>query len=163
MTNCDKFREIVAGSWTCDPRRIHTVCGFSPRRPLADRLGQKPMLVICLAVWVGLLVAAYFVTSQRQFWMLGAVLALVMGGTQSVSRAIMGVMTPPGRTAEFFGFYNFSGKATSFMGTFLYGLIIVTTKSPRLGILSLLVFFLIGWAFVGRINIKKGRRQALEA
>jgi UMF1 family MFS transporter len=126
---------------------------------LADRFGQKPILMGCLAVWVGLVVAAFFVTSKTQFWILGVVLALVLGGTQSVSRAIMGVMTPKEHSAEFFGFFNFSGKATSFLGPFLFGLIGLT-GNPRLAILSLLPLFLLGWAIVGRINVDEGRRQA---
>jgi len=130
---------------------------------LADRLGQKPMLMGCLAIWVGLLVAAYFVANKPQFWVLGAVLAMVMGGTQSVSRAIMGMMTPPERTAEFFGFFNFSGKATSFLGTFLFGLVFKITGDPRLSVTSLLVFFLVGWALVAWVDVDKGRRQAMEA
>ncbi len=130
---------------------------------LADWIGQKPTLVGCLAVWIGLIIAAYHITSKPQFWVLGVVLAFVMGGTQSISRAIMGLMTPVSRSAEFFGFFNFSGKATSFLGTFLFGLIIAQTGDPRLAILSLLVFFLIGWGIVASINIQKGRREALES
>lgn len=129
---------------------------------LADRvLGQKPTLMICLAVWVGLLIAAFFVQTKGQFWALGAVLALVMGGTQSVSRAIMGLMTPKAHTAEFFGFFNLSGKATGFLGTFLFGLIQWRTGSPRLAIVSLLIFFLLGWIITARVNVERGRRQAM--
>ncbi len=130
---------------------------------LADRIGEKPTLIGCLTVWVGLVVAAYFVTTKTQFWYLGAVLAVVMGGTQSVSRAIMGQMTPPQHTAEFFGFFNCSGKATSFLGTFLFGLIIVITGNPQKAILSLLVFFLIGFAVVSFVNVQRGREQARRA
>ena len=130
---------------------------------VADRLGQKRTLVICLGVWVCLVVVAYFITTKGQFWALGAALALVLGGTQSVSRAIMGRMTPPERSAEFFGFFNLSGKATSFLGTFLFGLIVGLSGSARVAILSLLVFFVIGIAVVARVNVERGRRQALEA
>lgn len=116
----------------------------------------------CLGVWVVLLAAAYFVHTKWQFWILGGTVALVMGGTQSVSRAIMAMMTPPDRTAEFFGFFNLSGKATSFLGTFLFGGILLATGSARLAIVSILVFFLVGWAIVARINVREGRRQALQ-
>ncbi|MBN1911978.1 MAG: MFS transporter [Pirellulales bacterium] len=128
---------------------------------LADLWGQKSTLMYCLAVWVGLLVAAFLVQNKIQFWVLGGILALVMGGTQSVSRSIMGLMTPPARTAEFFGFFNLSGKATSFLGTFLFGAIFKITGDPRLAILSLLVFFLLGWAIVARINVVRGQEEAL--
>lgn len=129
---------------------------------LADRVGQKATLMGCLAVWVTLVVAAYFVTTKQQFWVLGAVLALVMGGTQSVSRAIMGVMTPAARTAEFFGFFNFSGKATSFLGTFVFGYIIWMGGGVRMAVLSLLAFFLAGWALAARIRVDQGRAEATQ-
>ncbi len=126
----------------------------------SDRFGQKQTLFGCLAVWVMLLVAAFFVAAKWQFWILGAVVAMVMGGTQSVSRAIMGVITPPERSAEFFGFFNFSGKATSFMGPFLFGLIFKLSGNPRFAIISLLVFFLAGWVIASRLNLDEGRRRA---
>ncbi|HLA84619.1 MAG TPA: MFS transporter [Thermoguttaceae bacterium] len=135
---------------------------------LADWFGQKRVLMGCLAVWVALVTVAFFITTKSQFWILGIVLALVMGGTQSVSRAIMGAMTPAARTAEFFGFFNLSGKATSFLGTFLFGAIIATgnsadwpaSRSTRWAVLSLLVFFVLGWLIAGRINVAQGRREA---
>ncbi|MEA1950266.1 MAG: MFS transporter, partial [Planctomycetota bacterium] len=129
---------------------------------LADRLGQKRTLMGCLAIWVCLVVCAYFVTTKLEFWALGVVLALVLGGTQSVSRAMMGMMTPKTRTAEFFGFFNLSGKATSFMGAFLFGLITWLTGNMRLSMLSLLVFFIVGWAIVSFVNVERGRQQAVE-
>lgn len=130
---------------------------------LADRvLGEKTSLMLCLTVWVGLLIAAFFIHTKGQFWALGAVLALVMGGTQSVSRSIMGLMTPPAHAAEFFGFFNLSGKATSFLGTFLFGAIQLKTGSPRLAIVSLLVFFLIGWGVTAFVDVERGRRQAID-
>ncbi len=129
---------------------------------LGDRVGQKATLMGCLAIWVGLVVAAYFIHAKLWFWALGVVLAMVMGGTQSVSRAIMGMMTPERHTAEFFGFFNLSGKATSFMGTFAFGLVILLTGSSRQAIVSLVVFFLIGWVLAARVNVAEGRRQALE-
>lgn len=127
---------------------------------VSRRFGQKPTLMICLGVWVILLCGAYFVETKAQFWVLAVVLGLVMGGTQSVSRAIMGVMTPAHRSAEFFGFFNFSGKATSWLGTFLFGLITLQTGSPRMAIVSLLVLFAIGWAITAAVNVAEGKRQA---
>jgi UMF1 family MFS transporter len=90
-------------------------------------------------------------------------LGLVMGGTQSISRAIMGMMTPKRHTAEFFGFFNFSGKATSWLGSGLFGLIIAKTGDPRLAVLGLLPLFLIGWGLTARVNVGRGRAEALAA
>jgi UMF1 family MFS transporter len=130
---------------------------------LSDRIGQRITLTLCLAVWVGLIVSAFFIYTKPPFWILGAVLAMVMGGVQSVSRAIMGVMTPERHSAEFFGFFNLSGKATGILGSFLFGLTIYLTGSSRYAIVSLLVLFLLGWALITRVDIAQGRRQALQA
>ena len=127
---------------------------------LSDRLGATRALHICLAIWSALLLGAYFVNTKAEFWVLGAFVALVMGGVQSVSRAIMGTLTPADRAGEFFGFFNLSGKTTSFMGTFLFGLIVILTDSARLAIVSLLLLLVIGWAIVSRVNLRLGREQA---
>lgn len=127
---------------------------------LADHLGQKRVLMFCLGIWIILVTTAYFVTTKAQFWVLGIALALVMGGTQSVSRAVMATMTPRSRTAEFFGFFNLSGRATGFLGPFLFGAIIATQGSARLALLSLIIFFIAGWIVVGLVNIEQGRRDA---
>jgi UMF1 family MFS transporter len=128
---------------------------------LADRWGQKPALMLCLAGWTALLVAAYFVTTKAQFWGLAGFLALIMGGTQSVSRSIMGYMTPEAHTAEFMGFFSLSQKATSMVGPLLFGTILVQTGSAHTAILSLIGFILIGWAVVSRIDLQRGRSEAL--
>jgi UMF1 family MFS transporter len=129
---------------------------------LGDRLGAKTTLLGCLVIWCGLLVAAFFTTSKPQFWILGAVLALVMGGTQSISRAIMGSMTPPAKTAEFFGFFNLSCRATSMVGPILFAQMLVWTGSANVAILSLLVFIVAGMLIVTQVNLLKGIEQAKE-
>jgi UMF1 family MFS transporter len=93
---------------------------------------------------------------------MGLVLAVVMGGTQSVSRAVMGVLTPPQRTAEFFGFFNLSGKAGAWMGPTLFGAIVAWSDNVRLACLSILAFFVVGWWLVTRIHMGRGRQQATD-
>jgi UMF1 family MFS transporter len=144
---------ILAFQFICLPGAM--IVGF-----VTDKLGQKTTLMICLAIWVGLLMGAYFIQTKLQFWLLSLVLGLVMGGSQSVARAIMAVMTPPARTAEFFGFFNFSGRATSWIGTFLFGLVINQTGSARLAIVSLLILFLVGWGITALVDVRQGQREA---
>lgn len=127
---------------------------------LSDRIGQKATLLGCLTIWAGLLAAILFVDSKLSFWIMGVVLALVLGGTQSVSRAMMGLMTPERHTAEFFGFFNFSGKAASVLGPTQFGAIFYVSGSSRLAAVSLLVFFVLGGAILARIDVAEGRRQA---
>ena len=125
-----------------------------------DKLGQKRTLMAYLGIWIALLIAAYFIQTKLQFWCLSVFLGLVMGGTQSVSRSIMALMTPKERTAEFFGFFNFSGRATSWIGTLLFGAVIGATGEARLAILSLLALFIIGTAFTAFVNVAQGQREA---
>jgi UMF1 family MFS transporter len=127
---------------------------------LGDRIGPKTTLLVCLTIWCGLLVAAFFTTTKPQFWVLGVVLALVMGGTQSISRAIMGSMTPTAKTAEFFGFFNLSCRATSMFGPILFAQMFVWTGSANVAILSLLVFIIAGMLIVSRVNLSRGIDQA---
>jgi UMF1 family MFS transporter len=129
---------------------------------LADRIGQKTTLNLCLAVWVTLLVTGFFVTERWQFWTMAVFAALVLGGTQSVSRTIMGLMTPESRTGEFFGFFNLSGKAASVLGPILFSEILARTGSAHYAILSLLVFFIVGWIIIVPLNIARGQRDARE-
>jgi MFS transporter, UMF1 family len=129
---------------------------------LSDWIGAKQTLHLNLAVWVGLLVAAFFVTTKGQFWLMAAVLALVMGGAQSVSRAIMGLMTPASRSAEFMGFFNLSGRAVSTVGPMLFATMLHWTGSAHYAIISLLTFFIIGWSIVSFVDLDKGKRQARE-
>jgi len=128
---------------------------------LAGKVGEKPTLMLCIAIYIGWLVAAFFISTRVQFWIMGAVLALVMGGIQSVSRAIMGLMTPASRSGEFFGFFNLSSKATSFAGPMLFSSI-VALDQPRLAILSLLVFFIVGGGLAWFVNVAEGQRRAVE-
>ncbi len=120
---------------------------------ISDRLGRKQTLVICLLVWVTLLAAAWFVHSKTGYWLMSVGVALVLGGTQAVSRAIMSSLIPKGQEGRYFGFFNLSGKATSFMGTFAFGLIIAFTGSSRVAIVGLLAFFIIGLAMISRLKM----------
>ena len=126
---------------------------------LSEKLGQRRTLLLCLAIWSGVICAAMVVTSKLQFWILGAVIALVMGGTQSVSRAVMSVMTPANQAGKFFGFFNLTGKATSFLGAFMFGGVVAMTGSPRMAIFFILPFFLMGAVLIWRLDISRGIEQ----
>ncbi len=124
---------------------------------------QKAALSLCLGVWTAILFAAYFITAKWQFWIMAIATALVLGGVQSVSRAIMARMTPVAHSAEFFGFFNLSGKATSVLGPTMYGAVFYWTGSAHLAIVALLIFFVVGWAIVSRIDVSRGQAEARTA
>ncbi len=130
---------------------------------LADRYSHKAALIGCLLIWIALLIGAYFIHTKAQFWWLAALAALVLGGTQSVSRSIMGLMTPADRTAEFFGFFNLSGRMMSPFGPIFFTSILAMTGNANLAITSLLVFFVFGLLVVAPLDISKGQRQVRTA
>ena len=73
---------------------------------------------------------------QLEFWVLGFVIALVLGGSQALSRSLFAQMIPQDQEAEFYSFYEISERGTSWMGTFVFGLVNQMFGSLRLGILS---------------------------
>jgi UMF1 family MFS transporter len=127
---------------------------------IGDRYGQKRTLVVCLVVWTLLSISAWFITTKAHFWVMATIAALVMGGTQTVSRAMMGLMTPKNHTAEFFGFFGLSGRMTSMLGPVFFSTILASTGSPHLAITSLVIFFVLGLAILLPVDVNRGRQQA---
>ncbi|MGQ9805775.1 MAG: MFS transporter [Chlorobiales bacterium] len=128
---------------------------------IAERLGAKQAVVICLVIWCAVTIYAwYFLSTALEFWGMAAVVALVMGGTQALSRSLFSVMIPEGKEAAFFSFYELSERGTSWVGPFLFGLINQLFGGLRYGILSLIVLFVSGLVVLLFVNIEKAKSQA---
>ena len=111
---------------------------------LADRIGNKPVIVINLVVWVVAGLLAYFVQNATQFTLLAILVGAVLGGVQASSRALMALLAPEKIRNEAFGFFSISGKFASILGPFLYAGLSTATGSPKIGILSVLPFMIVG-------------------
>ena len=99
-----------------------------------------------LVIWTGVLVYAYgLLQTKLQFFILGAVIAIVLGGSQALSRSVYSLMIPKGQEAEYFSLYEVSDKGTSWLAPLMFGLALQFTGSYRVAILSLVVFFIVGW------------------
>lgn len=128
---------------------------------MARHIGAKRTVLLGLAAWTGTLVFAYAgLAGVRGFYALGAAIALVLGGTQALSRSLYSLMIPAGREAEYYGLYEVSDRGTSWLGPLLFGLTLQLTGSYRLAILSLVVFFLLGAMLLARTDV---RLAAIEA
>jgi UMF1 family MFS transporter len=92
--------------------------------------------------------------------MLGFAVAIVLGGSQALSRSLFSSLVPKKRSAEFFGFYAISSKFASIFGPLTFALFIDMTGSNRLAILALALFFVVGVALLLRVDVEKGRLQA---
>jgi MFS transporter, UMF1 family len=124
---------------------------------LAQAFGALRTVLCSLVVWTGVLVAAYFVQAgaAAQFYLLASVIGFVMGGTQALSRSLFSQLIPPGREAEYFGFYEISDRGTSWLGPFLFALTFQLTESYRYAIFSLLFFFVAGGALLLRLPMRR--------
>jgi MFS-type transporter involved in bile tolerance (Atg22 family) len=129
---------------------------------IAARLGAKRTVLGSLVVWVAVLVLAFGLQkgSAVQFYVLGAVIGVVLGGTQALTRSLFGQMTPPGREAEYYGLYEISDKGTSWLGTATFGLALQFTGSYRVAIVSLVVFFVVGFVLLARVDVRRAVAEA---
>jgi MFS transporter, UMF1 family len=98
--------------------------------------------------------------TKLQFFILGAVIAIVLGGSQALSRSVYSLMIPKGQEAEYFSLYEVSDKGTSWLAPLMFGLALQATGSYRIAILSLVIFFVAGLALLVRVNVRKAAMEA---
>lgn len=127
---------------------------------LATKITAKRALYITLYAYLGIVILGYFMTSATHFYLLAFCVGIVQGGAQSLSRSIFGRMVPDNKHAEFFGFYGISSKFAAIFGPFLFAFIGQITGSSRLGILSLIFFFIAGIILLRFVNIEQGMKEA---
>jgi len=129
---------------------------------LPKRIGTKPAIYLALGMYTLISILGYFMTQAWHFWVLAAMVGLVQGGSQALSRSLFGVMVPKAKTAEFYGFYDISSKFAGIFGPASFALVSQLTGSSRLGIISLVVFFIVGGLLLTMVNEKEGIRVARE-
>jgi MFS transporter, UMF1 family len=129
---------------------------------LAAVINAKRAVVVSLVIWVAALVYIYFVVDNVvQFFFMTAVVSLVMGGSQALSRSLFAQLTPKGREAEYFSIYEVSDKGTSWLCPILFGLALQFTGSYRKAILSLIVFLAAGLIGLLKVDMAQGQREAV--
>jgi UMF1 family MFS transporter len=126
---------------------------------LANWIGAKRAIIVALVIWAGVVIYAYggMQGDSRviEFVILGAFIALVMGGSQAISRSLYAQMIPEGREAEYYSFYEVSERGTSWIGPLLFGLMNQVFGSLRPAILSLIFFFVMGLIILPFVNVDK--------
>ena len=124
---------------------------------LSLKFGNIKALLIALAFWVITCVTAYFIYKPEGFYLLAAMVGLVMGGIQSLSRSTYSKLIPKQTTdtASYFSFYEFSEKIAIVLGIAAYGLIEDISGSMRNSILMLILFFVAGFIALSFVKIKK--------
>jgi MFS transporter, UMF1 family len=128
---------------------------------VARFMGAKGAVLLSLVVWTGALVAIYgWVRTTSQFFVVGAVVGLVLGGSQALSRSLFSQMIPKGKEAEYFSLYEISDKGTSWLGPLIFGLALQFTGDYRLAILSLILFFVAGFAVLVKVDVRRASEAA---
>jgi UMF1 family MFS transporter len=140
---------------------------------VADSVGGKRSLIISLLLMIAAVIWLIFNQTLLGFFLIGAVAGFALTGVQSVSRTMVSILSPPGQSAEFYGFFAVAGRTSSFIGPAFYGwlaaeaalwyqaqgqgLLLAEQSGQRLAILSIMAFLLIGLVLLLFVNETKGR------
>jgi UMF1 family MFS transporter len=128
---------------------------------LAYLIKTRNAIVLSLLIWSGIVFYAYgFLHTVTEAWILAALIAIVLGGSQALSRSLFSRMIPAGKEAAFFGLYEVSERGTSWMGPLLFSIVVARTGSYRQALLSLIIFFVIGLLILLFTDTEKAIHQA---
>ena len=140
---------------------------------VADSVGGKRSLIISLLLMISAVIWLFFNQTLLGFFLIGAVAGFALTGVQSVSRTMVSILSPPGQSAEFYGFFAVAGRTSSFIGPAFYGwlaaeaalwfqaqgqgLLLAEQSGQRMAILSIIVFLVLGLILLLFVNETKGR------
>ena len=117
-----------------------------------DRFGGKRTVMFSLAALSVAGALAAWAPTATWLWIAGILIGIFVGPNQSASRSMLARMVPEEKQAEFFGFFAFSGKATSFLAPLLYGEASRAFGTLRAGVATVLVFFVVGMVLLSRVK-----------
>jgi MFS transporter, UMF1 family len=131
---------------------------------LANWIGAKRAIIVSLFIWAGVVIYAYGGmkgdSRVAQFFVLGMIIAIVLGGSQAISRSLFAQMVPKNKEAEFFSIYEISERGTSWLGPLVFGIANQVFGNLRIAILVLILFFVIGLILLPFVNEKKAIEDA---
>lgn len=127
---------------------------------LAGRIGAKRSLYVALIAFIGVSLLGYYMTTAREFVLLGVLVGMFLGGMQGLSRSLFASMIPKQRSTEFFAFFAVVEKFAGILGPALFALMITFTGSSRAAVLSIAGFFVVGGALLAFVDVEAGRRAA---
>ena len=130
---------------------------------LPNKIGTKKSILLALGVYTVIAFLGYFMRNPLHFWLLAILVSMVQGGTQALSRSMYGSMSPPSKSAEFFGFYNVSSKFAGIVGPFLFGIVGQLTGTSRISIVAIVLFFAVGALVLATVDHAKGIDAAKSA
>ncbi|MCD9877289.1 MFS transporter [Streptomyces guryensis] len=137
--------------------QLLAVAGALGMGRLARTYGTKRTILGSLVAWTVTLGAGYFLPAGAPVWffVLASGIGLVLGGSQALSRSLFSHLVPPGKEAEYFSAYEMSDRGMSWLGPLLFGITYQLTGSYRDAIISLVAFFVIGFALLARVPVRQ--------
>jgi MFS transporter, UMF1 family len=130
---------------------------------LASRFGTRPLIYVGISVYALITIIGYFMTTATHFLILAALVGLVQGGTQALSRSLFSTLIPRHKSGEFFGFWGVIERFSGLLGTAVLTATAAITGSARVGILLLIFFFIAGGLLLSRVDIAAGQKAARDA
>ncbi|NTV36816.1 MAG: MFS transporter [Anaerolineaceae bacterium] len=127
---------------------------------LSKKIGIKKSIYLSLFVYTVIACFGYFMQVPWHFIALGAGVATVQGGSQALSRSLIGKMMPKSKSAEFYGFFSVFEKFSTILGPLLFGVVSQIMGHSRLSIVSLIIFFIGGIILLSFVNIERGTKVA---
>lgn len=143
---------------------------------VAERIEAKRTLLISLALMMASIVWMLFNYSAFNYYLITVLAGFALTGVQSVSRSMVSTLSPPGRSAEFYGFFAVSGRTSSFIGPTVFGAValwaaryferqgLATLAAEQAGqrtaVLTILAFLVVGTAMLLTVNENRGRALA---
>ncbi|MGP3922058.1 MFS transporter [Streptomyces sp. 8N616] len=137
--------------------QVLAVAGALGMGRLARRYGAKRTILGSLAAWTLTIGTGYFLPAGAPVWffVLAAAIGMVLGGSQALSRSLFSQLVPRGKEAEYFSAYELSDRGTSWLGPLVFGLTYQLTGSYRDAIISLVLFFAVGFGLLARVPVRR--------
>ena len=117
-----------------------------------QRFGTRRGIYLGLAGYVFVTSWAWFMQTEQDFYLMAAVVGLIQGGVQSLSRSYFARLIPQDSAGQFFGFYNMLGKFAAVLGPLVVGATAALTGNPRLALFTLVFFFIAGGVLLSRVR-----------
>ncbi|MFI0242791.1 MFS transporter [Streptomyces sp. NPDC016845] len=142
--------------------QVLAVAGALAMGRFARAYGAKYTILGSLVAWTVTIGAGFFLPPKSPVWFfaLAVGIGLVLGGTQALSRSLFSHLVPAGKEAEYFSAYEMSDRGMSWLGPLVFGLAYQLTGDYRDAIVSLVLFFLVGFALLARVPVRQAVRDA---
>ena len=119
---------------------------------LASKYGPLKLIKVYMLIYSLVTILGYNLSTAAEFWMLAIIVGMAQGGIQSLSRSYFGRLIPKEESNEYFGFFDIFGKFSDGIGPLFLTAAVLITGSARLGILGLILFFVLGFFFINKVD-----------